>query len=311
MPALEPHLSRMGIAAERISVLPTGGDPYYKRIDPSAPAAWRQRHALQEKFVILYAGSFNDQYGIDTALEAARRLDPTNPEIAWVFIGNGRQRPQVEEAAAKLDSVTYLGSLPKDELMPAIMAADLGFDSLGTWPMLYIIMPGKLFDYLASGTAALTTNDGLAGAMVEAAGAGFVLKEPTAEQLVETVRRAAALPREELAAMGAHGQQWVLSRVNSIDMARESAEIVADVYRRRKGRRRLLRLFGAAIRACLDVLTRRSARSTERMLQGDLRQTSRDSLDAWLANRPAPSRPTLQWRVPMSPLLSCRDEPRC
>ena len=67
-------------------------------------------------------------------------------------------------------------------------------------------------------------------------------------------------------------------------------------------------MLGAAVGACFDVLSRRSARITKRMIQDDLRQASRDSLDTWLAERDVPSSTTLQWNVPTSPLLSSRDE---
>ena len=307
-PPLVFHLHQMGILPEKTTVLPTGGDPYYKRIDPTEALAWRKRHGLDDKFVILYAGSFNEQYGIEMALSAAHRLGSQAPEICWVFVGNGRLRRQVEDAAEELECVKYLGSLPKDELMPTIAGADLGLDSLGASPMLHLTMPGKLFDYLAAGIPVISTNDGLPGAMVDAAGAGFVLKEPTVDQLVEAVLRVVALPRDQLARMGRCGQDWILRRINCIDMARSVADVVADVYDRRKGRRGACRMLGAAVGACFDVLSRRSARITKRMIQDDLRQASRDSLDTWLAERDVPSSTTLQWNVPTSPLLSSRDE---
>ncbi|NQU23118.1 MAG: glycosyltransferase family 4 protein [Candidatus Nealsonbacteria bacterium] len=284
-PMFAPYLEHLGVPADEVSFVPTGGDPRFLEIDPAESAAWRQAQGLQDKFVILYAGSFNEQYGIELALSAARQLSSRAPEICWVFAGDGRQRPQIEDAAKELECVQYLGSLSKDELMPTIAGADLGLDALGTSPMLYLAMPGKLFDYMAAGIPVISTNDGLPGAMVDAAGAGFALKEPAVEQLVDAVVEMADLPPETRQAMGRSGQDWILQKMNSLDLADEIAKVAARVWEKNKNRRRLWRFLRAAVLAWGAVFRQRSPKILRQMAQRDPGEAARESLQDWLGQQ--------------------------
>src|SRR5262249_3141040 len=152
---------------ERTTVAPTGIE--------SVPLVDAERGRLRgergwnERFVVLYAGSFNESYEIGRLVRVAERTAAIDPRILWVVAGGGRGRDEVVAAAEANPNLVFLGLLSRDRMWPWLQAADLGLVSLGPSPVLQLVIPGKLFDYAAAGLPILSTASGMAGAIVRAA----------------------------------------------------------------------------------------------------------------------------------------------
>lgn len=282
VPAFAPYLTEMGVSKERITVVPTGGDAIYSKADKNLGAQWRKKYGFEEKFLLVYTGSFNEPYGLETLLEAAHQIAELRPEITWIFAGNGRLRPIIENTANKLDCVHYLGSLSKDELLPLYLAADVGLVALAPLPLLETVMPGKLFDYLAAGLPVISLIKGQPCILLSSAKAGVSLKECTSDHLVKAVLEIADLPQEARRAMGGRGQHWVLKYMNAIDMAQEAVAVISKVSNEKIRLPRLFRLLGAGLAACGNVITRRSRRTIQKLFHEERQQTIQRSFDEWL-----------------------------
>jgi hypothetical protein len=59
-PSFTAYLREMGVASERMTTIPTGGDPAYSSANRAAGGQWIQNHGLAGKFIVLYAGSSSD-----------------------------------------------------------------------------------------------------------------------------------------------------------------------------------------------------------------------------------------------------------
>ncbi len=259
-PGFEPYLCAVAPGVP-LTTAPTGGDPVFRAAEQAAGAAWRRAEGLEDRLVVLYAGSFNRPYRLGTLLEAAARTATRAPQVMWLFAGNGEARPEVARAAARLPNVRYLGSLPKDRLLPALLGADLGLNARAPWPLLDTTITGKLFDYLAAGLPVVSLSGGQTGEILRAAGAGAVAPA-TPEALAGAVARMARLDPAERHAMGQRGQRWVLRHMAAPDMARRVAEAVEETAARaacsRMGRAR--RAAEAAALAARDVQAGRARR---------------------------------------------------
>ena len=285
-PAFRPYLEEMGIPARACTVAPTGLE--ILRLDPSEAAEWRRAHRLEGSFIVLYAGSFNESYDIERMVLAAGRTAERDPRIQWVFAGGGRGKRLIEAAAGRSPNVRYLGGVEKDRLWPILTAADVGIVSLGPHPVLQLVIPGKLFDYCAAKLPVISTIDGMAGAIVRAAGAGRVIAEPTAEGLAESVCELAAMDEGARRAYGRQGHAWMSAHMSSTRSARAMVRVVDDAQRRFAGRSQLTRLAAAAGGAIVDVATRRSRRAAETLLRADLSSRCEAGLAAWLdGDRPS------------------------
>ena len=307
-PAFTTYLERVGVPPAKLSTVPTGGDPVYLGKDRSQGAKWRAARGLEGRFIALFTGSFNENNGIETLLEAAELTARRNPQVAWVFAGGGRLKGLVEAAAARLPNVRYLGALPRDAMAPLYFAADVGLLPRAPWPMQETVLPGKLFDYLASGLPVLCMAKGQPGLMVESSGAGTVLQERSAPAMADAVLAMAALPPEKRAQLGAAGQRWVLQQMNAYRMGEELLAVAERPWPRRTALQGTLRVLSSALAATWMLLLRRSSRPV-RELSGEGRHALiAGAFQRWLHRPGAGERVALDHRLPMPRLLSSREQ---
>lgn len=279
-PSYVPYLLACGVRRDRLSVIPTGGDPAW-----NAPAAagreWRRAHGLEDRFVVLYAGSFNETYGLDGVVAAAELVARTRPDIVFVFQGDGRVRARLEQAASAGQNVRVLAAVPRDGLGPALAGADAGLVSLGPAPLLSAMLPAKLFEYMAAGLPVVCGARGMPGAIVEAARAGVVAERAGAQSLSDAVLALASASESERRAMGERGRAWVMQHLFAGDMGERVAAVVASAVER--GRVPRGRCVGAMGRATHAVVTRRADRALARHYRKNLDGMAARELRAWLA----------------------------
>lgn len=306
-PAFTTYLERLGIDARRISTIPTGGDPVYLGQDRTQGDVWRRTHRLEDKFLALFTGSFNENNGIASLVEAAELTLKQNPDIIWVFAGGGRLKSTIEDAAARLPNVLYLGALPRDAMAPLYFAADAGILPRAPWPMQETVFPGKLFDYLASALPVICMAKGQPGLLVETSGGGRVLEERTPAAMAAAVIAMAAEGRAARDAMGASGQRWILEQMNAFRMGEELLAVANRPWASRNGVQSTLRLIGSAMAASWMLLMRRSSVPI-RELSGEGRQAIVETaFQRWLA-RPEAVMGAPDHQLPMPRLLSGRDQ---
>lgn len=143
-----------GIAAPKLSVLPpwSHSEVYY---DPEGREAFRDRHGLTGKYVVMYSGNHSPCHPLDTILHAARQL-ADNPDIVFCFVGGGSEYPKVR-AFATLHSLTNVICLPYQplaELSASLSAADLHVVVMGE-PFAGLVHPCKIYNVLEIGIPAL------------------------------------------------------------------------------------------------------------------------------------------------------------
>ena len=110
-----------GVAPERIDVVHNAIDPQWGLRDrrPEASAALRAKLGIgPEKRVVLIVGRLSSEKDHRTLLEAAHRLQGSVPPPHLVIVGDGPERPKIEETIRTLGlvgSVTLAGQVPSAE----------------------------------------------------------------------------------------------------------------------------------------------------------------------------------------------------
>ncbi|OFW63462.1 MAG: hypothetical protein A2Y74_08410 [Actinobacteria bacterium RBG_13_63_9] len=118
-------VQKAGVDPNRIEILPLGCDVHHFRPLP-AKTEWRQR-LLGDRYqnrVILTVGNLVPRKGHDVVLRALPRLRETIPDITYLIVGDGPNRPHLEglaEAMALRDCVVFAGQIP-DRDLPDIYA---------------------------------------------------------------------------------------------------------------------------------------------------------------------------------------------
>jgi colanic acid biosynthesis glycosyl transferase WcaI len=123
--------------------------------DRKGRISFRREHGLEEKFVVMYSGNHSPCHPLDTLLEAARRL-AGRPEVAFCFVGGGKEHGRVREYAKEnnLSNIVTFPYQPTDRLAASLSAADLHVVVMGD-PFLGIVHPCKIYNILRIGASVL------------------------------------------------------------------------------------------------------------------------------------------------------------
>ena len=213
-PGFIDHVRTLG--AKKVELIPNGADP--EMFHPSDKGEdFRRSNKLEDKFVALYAGAHGMSNDLEVILDAAMILKDGSPavNIQIVFLGDGKEKPFLQRRAHELGStnVTFLPSIPKQE-MPAVLAgADACIAILKPLDEYKTTYPNKVFDYMASGRPVVLVIDGVIRQVVEAAGCGIFAEPGNAESVAKTIRRLAGDPKKSRI-MGLNGRKYVEENFN-------------------------------------------------------------------------------------------------
>ncbi len=173
-PGFVEHIAQRG--AREVLVVPNGVDPFM--FDPyENGAGYRQQHDLAGRYIVMYAGAHGMSNDLGVVLEAARLLQD-QPEIAIVFVGDGKEKPALQAQAAQmgLHNVYFLPPVPKAGMAQALAAADACIAILKPIKMYATVYPNKVFDYMAAGRPVILAIDGVIRQVVEEAEAGVFVQ---------------------------------------------------------------------------------------------------------------------------------------
>ncbi len=141
-----------GIAAHRVQVVPPWSLDRYVFFDPGGRAAFRERHGLAGKYVVMYSGNHSPVHPLGTLLSMAVRLRE-DPRFCFAFVGGGSEFRRLRAAAEEhhLTNVKFLPYQSMEALAGSLSAADLQAVVLGD-PMVGTIHPSKLYNVMAVGS---------------------------------------------------------------------------------------------------------------------------------------------------------------
>jgi glycosyltransferase involved in cell wall biosynthesis len=121
-PGYIDHVKNKG--AEQIELLTNGVD--VGMFDPAQRGeSFRASHHLQDKFALLYAGAHGMSNDLEILLDSAKLLEDS-PNIHILLLGDGKEKANLQAKAQKmgLKNLSFLPSVPKNEMAEAIAGAD-------------------------------------------------------------------------------------------------------------------------------------------------------------------------------------------
>ena len=143
-----------------------------------------------------YIGTLGLAHGLVTVVDAAERLSD-EPDVVFLLIGDGADRARLEEEIRrrKLSNVRLLGLRPRTEIPAWIASIDVALVMLRNLPVFETVIPSKIFEFLAAGTARWCwPPSGEIRRLVEDAKAGFVVDPEDADALVAAISGIRAQP---------------------------------------------------------------------------------------------------------------------
>jgi glycosyltransferase involved in cell wall biosynthesis len=224
-PGYVAHVTERGAA--RVELVPNSADPDMFNPDDGG-AAFRSANHLENKFVVLYAGAHGISNDLGVVLEAARSLQISVPEIQIVFLGDGKEKTNLQKQAEGLTNVLFLPPVPKAEMAAALAGADACLAILKPIEEYKTTYPNKVFDYMAAGRPVVLAIDGVIRAVIEAAGCGVFARPGDPSVLAEAIRGLAA-DRTKARRMGKAGRKYLEEHFSRSAVAEKLAGILEEM----------------------------------------------------------------------------------
>lgn len=226
-PGFTEHVRQRG--AREITLVANGADP--RMFDPNLDgAAFKVRHNLAGKFVVMYAGAHGMSNDLDIVLQSAVLLRD-NPGVVIALVGDGKEKPRLENEARALglENVLFVPPVPKSAMQATLAGADAGLAILKPIPLYATVYPNKVFDYMAAGKAVVLAIEGVIADVVHQAECGIPIKPGDPAALADAIQRLAANP-EECKAMGRRGREYIETHFDRAVLADQLEALFRKVH---------------------------------------------------------------------------------
>ncbi len=196
------YILKQKISEDKIIFYPNTTENYYQ---PKKEVIL-YKEKMPKGFTITFAGNLGEAQSLNTLLTAAKIIkEKKYNDIKWVFLGDGRQKTEMEKFILNnklLDTVFLLGSFPGEEMPNFFACSDVLIASLKKDKIFALTIPSKIQSYLACRKPILASLDGEGAQIVNEAKAGFSSPAENADLLVENVIKMYNTTFEEREMMG-------------------------------------------------------------------------------------------------------------
>lgn len=209
-PALERWLIALGVEAQRIAVVRNGADPDRFQAALSGPSPRARLGLGEEAPVVGFVGSLKTWHDVPTLIRAVARLRKVGREARLLVVGDGPERPRLEELAT-LEGLaglaTFVGPVPYEQIPAYLAAMDVAVAPYRDADDFYF-SPLKLVEYLAAGRPVVAAAVGDIAHCVRPGETGFLYPPGDDRALAEALARLLD-DRRMAARMALNGQDHV------------------------------------------------------------------------------------------------------
>lgn len=209
----------LGVPAEDISVIRNWS--HVQRPKDVDTASVRQRFGWRpDDLIVLHAGNMGLKQSLQNVVHAARLAEHKGSSVRFVLVGDGNQRPLLEELAQGAGNIQFVPPLDDTDFIPTLMSADILLvnEMEGLREM---SVPSKLTSYFTTGrpVLAVTEADSATAGEILSSGAGVTVEPGNPAALLAAAER---LGEDESlgSALGKAGQRFAEQKLA------ESAAIV-------------------------------------------------------------------------------------
>ncbi|MEW6411107.1 MAG: glycosyltransferase family 4 protein [Candidatus Zixiibacteriota bacterium] len=180
------YLLGLGLDEKKVTTVKSGVSREF--IDSDSNGI-RKKFGLEEKFLVIYAGTLGWAHSLETLVEAARQLTD-QPDIYFAFIGDGQKKKVLEGMVRDygLKNVGFFGLQPLETIPYFLRAGDVLVHSMKDVPVTKGSLPSKLFEYMASGKPIIYgSSGGEAVSELELAGGALSFQADDADRLTQLI----------------------------------------------------------------------------------------------------------------------------
>lgn len=144
---IRDHLIKLGIKKEKINIIPNAVDIHLfnPNIDNSE---FIKKFNLKNSFFVTYVGHIENWAGINLIIDSAKLLYNSNPDIQFLFIGDGNERIKLMNANIQAN-LKFLGLQPYELIPFFIKSSDIAIVTFPNTLTSHAASPIKVFEYMA------------------------------------------------------------------------------------------------------------------------------------------------------------------
>jgi len=186
---MHERVKALGVDPRQVVTISNWADGTAVRPVEHAANPLRREWGLDGKFVVGYSGNMGRVHEFDTIVGAANAL-AAQPDIVFLFVGDGAQRATIEAAATEsgLTNLLFRPYQPRELLDRSLGAVDVHLVTLR--PELEgLVVPSKFYGIAAAGRPVLMVGDpeGEIGAVVRESECGLCVRQGDSSGLVAAI----------------------------------------------------------------------------------------------------------------------------
>lgn len=209
---LKQYFIEKGVPGDSIHVIPNGADP--DRFRPDVPCDdVKQQYQLRNNIVIGFIGSFHYWHGVENLIQIIRETIQNHQNVKFLMVGDGGPLKNSLEKFIKENNLTnrvHLTGLVKHQDIPKYIAAmDI---VLAPYPKLKFgyYSPVKLYEYLSSGKAVVSSRMGQICEVIRDGENGFLCEPDDVAQMSQKISELIENP-DSIKGVGARARKDVLN----------------------------------------------------------------------------------------------------
>jgi colanic acid biosynthesis glycosyl transferase WcaI len=228
---IQARLVERGVNPSKVELIPNGANTDLFAYSETGRRAVRDKLRLDDKFVVLYAGIHGIAQGLETLLQAAKRLQERS-DITFLLIGEGPRKGDIARMKEEMNlgNVTMLPEVPSTQMPSYLSAADCAIVPLKKEAVFRGALPSKMFEAWACSRPVVLSVEGEAEAILKEAGGGIPSTPEDPEPMAQAILQMAG-NREEAEAMGARGRDYVVAHYSRHEQAQALETLLLEVTR--------------------------------------------------------------------------------
>ena len=186
--AFKEKIASYGIDPDKISVFKNGANlqlfrPGHKNGELLAQLG------LKGKFIIAYVGTHGMAHGLSFILNAIKPLETRQPDLLFLFIGDGAEKKNLLAQARELQlkNAIFLDSVPKEQVPEYLNLMDVALVNLRRSKTFQTVIPSKIFEAAAMEKPVLLGLEGESRAIIEQYGAGVCFRPEDEESFYQAL----------------------------------------------------------------------------------------------------------------------------
>jgi glycosyltransferase involved in cell wall biosynthesis len=179
-------------------------------------------------FTLVYSGTVGLAQGLDTLIDAVRRLP--DGDVTVRVVGDGIEAEALKSRAERLGltRISFEPSMPADRIPTVLAAADAILVLLRSGPLYQESLPTKLLEGLAAGRPIIVSADGYPATLVTDASAGVAAPAENAAALADAMTAIQIHPgRREMGSAAASLAHSTFSRQASVAVLADALRAIA------------------------------------------------------------------------------------